>query len=49
MAYQDGKLDASATVRIRELEQFVGFDTDGDGMPDVVRVEFQMSRFSDCP
>ena len=49
VAYQDGKLDASATVRIHELEQFVGFDTDGDGLPDVVRVEFQKSRFSDCP
>jgi hypothetical protein len=48
VAHQDGKVDASSTIRIHEQEQFVGFDTDGDGVPDVVRVEFQKARFS-CP
>jgi hypothetical protein len=48
VAYQDGKVDASSTIRIHEHEQFVGFDTDGDGVPDVVRVEFQTNRLS-CP
>ena len=46
--YQDGKVDASSTIRIHEHEQFVGFDTDGDDVPDVVRVEFSKVRLS-CP
>jgi hypothetical protein len=49
VAYRDGKLDASSTLRIHEQEQFVGVDTDGDGVPDVVRVQFSKSRFSSCP
>jgi hypothetical protein len=48
VAYQDGKVDASSTIRIHEHEQFVGFDTDGDGVPDVVRVEISEVRLS-CP
>ena len=48
VAYQDGKVDASSTIRIHEHEQFVGFDTDGDGVPDVVRVEISNVRLS-CP
>jgi len=48
VAYEDGKVDASSTIRIHEHEQFVGFDTNGDRVPDVVRVEFSKVRFS-CP
>jgi len=48
VAYQDGKLDASLTIRIQNHEHFVLIDTDGDGVPDVVRAEFSRDRDS-CP
>ena len=38
LGYLDGKLVASATVRIHEVEHFVGLDTDGDDIPDEFKV-----------
>jgi hypothetical protein len=50
VAYRDGKLDASSTIRIQEHEHYVLIDTDGDGVPDVVRAEFSKNRFTfSCP
>ena len=46
--YVDGKLVASATIRIHELEHFVGADTDGDNIPDVFKVSVTIDRVS-CP
>jgi hypothetical protein len=46
--FEDGKLVASATIRIHELEHFVAVDTDGDGQPDTVKVDFAIDNVS-CP
>lgn len=48
VGYVNGKVVASATIRIREVEHFVGLDTDFDAIPD----EFQVSVVIDdvsCP
>jgi hypothetical protein len=48
IAYQDGKVVSAQTIRIHELEHITATDTDGDGVPDIVKVEFSKPRFS-CP
>jgi hypothetical protein len=48
VAYQDGKVVSAQTIRIHELEHITATDTDGDGVPDIVKVEFSKPRFS-CP
>lgn len=48
LGYVDGKLVASATIRIHELEHFVGLDTDGDSVPDAFKVSVNNHDFS-CP
>ncbi len=48
LGYVDGKLVASATIRIHELEHFVGLDTDGDLVPDAFEVSVNNHDFS-CP
>jgi len=48
IAYQDGKVVSAQTIRIHELEHITATDTDGDGVPDSVKVEFSRPTFS-CP
>jgi hypothetical protein len=48
IAYDDGKVVSAQTIRIHELEHIVATDTDGDGVPDSVKVEFSKPTFS-CP
>ena len=48
IAYLDGKVVSSQTIRIHESYHIVGTDTDGDGGPDIIRVEFSKASFS-CP
>jgi hypothetical protein len=48
IAYEDGKVVSGQTIRIHELEHITATDTDGDGVPDIVKVEFSKPRFS-CP
>jgi hypothetical protein len=48
VAFEDGKVVSAETIRIHELEHIVGTDTDGDGVPDSVKVEFSKAKFS-CP
>ena len=48
VGYVDGKRVASATIRIHEVEHFVGVDTDGDNVPDVFKVSVTIDRVS-CP
>jgi hypothetical protein len=48
VAFQDGKVVSAENIRIHELEHIVGTDTDGDGVPDSVKVEFSKATFS-CP
>ena len=48
IAYQDGKVVSAQTIRIHELEHITATDTDGDGIPDIVKVEFSKPKFS-CP
>jgi hypothetical protein len=48
VAYEDGKVVSAQTIRIHELDHIVGTDTDGDGIPDSVKVEFSKPKFS-CP
>jgi hypothetical protein len=48
LGYVDGKVVASATIRIHEVEHFVGQDTDGDGVPDAFKVSVNNHDFS-CP
>ena len=48
IAYEDGKVVSAQTIRIHELNHIVGTDTDGDGVPDSVKVEFSKPTFS-CP
>jgi hypothetical protein len=40
LAIEDGHVVGSQMIRVHELERFVGIDTDGDGTPDDVKVEF---------
>jgi hypothetical protein len=48
IAYEDGKVVSGQTIRIHELEHITATDTDGDGIPDIVKVEFSKPKFS-CP
>jgi hypothetical protein len=48
VAFQDGKVVSAQTIRIHEVEHLVGTDTDGDGVPDSVKVEFSKATVS-CP
>jgi hypothetical protein len=48
IAFEDGKVVGAETIRIHELYHFVATDTDGDGEPDIVRVEFSQNEIS-CP
>ncbi|HEX6757213.1 MAG TPA: hypothetical protein VF086_02200 [Propionibacteriaceae bacterium] len=48
IAFEDGKVVSAKTIRIHELYYFIATDTDGDGEPDTVKVEFSKPKFS-CP
>jgi hypothetical protein len=48
VAFDDGKVVGADTIRIHELERFVATDTDGDGVPDIIKVDFSKPKFS-CP
>jgi len=48
LAIEDGHVVGSQMIRVHELEHFVGVDTDGDGAPDDVKVEFSRPVFR-CP
>jgi hypothetical protein len=48
VAYQDGKVVSAESVRIHQVEHVVGTDTNGDGIPDEVKVEFFKTKVS-CP
>jgi hypothetical protein len=48
VGYEDGKLVGSARIRVHEVEHFVVIDSDGDGQPEDVKVEFTINRVS-CP
>src|SRR4051812_48360944 len=48
VGYVGGKRVASATIRIHELEHFVGIDTNDDGVPDVFKVSVTVDHVS-CP
>lgn len=48
VGYLDGKVVASATIRVHEVEHFVGLDTNGDGVPDAFKVSVTNHDFS-CP
>jgi len=48
IAYEDGKVVSAHTIRIHELDHLTATDTDGDGVPDSVKVEFSKPTFS-CP
>jgi hypothetical protein len=48
IAYEDGKVVSAQTIRIHELDHLTATDTDGDGVPDSVKVEFSKPTFS-CP
>jgi hypothetical protein len=46
--FENGKRVSAVTIRIHEMYHFVATDTDGDGAPDTVKVEFAKAEFS-CP
>jgi hypothetical protein len=46
IAYEDGRVVSAQTIRIHELEHITATDTDGDGVPDIVKVEFSKPWFS---
>jgi hypothetical protein len=48
IGYVNGKVVASATIRIHQVEHFVGVDTDGDGVPDTFTVSVTINDVS-CP
>jgi hypothetical protein len=48
VAYVNGKVVASATIRIHEVEHFRGLDTDGDNVPDEFKVSVVIDHVS-CP
>ena len=48
VAYVNGKVVASATIRIHEVQHFRGLDTDGDGVPDEFKVSVEINDVS-CP
>jgi hypothetical protein len=39
---------SAQTIRIHELKHITATDTNGDAIPDIVRVEFSKPQFS-CP
>jgi hypothetical protein len=45
---ENGKLVASATIRVHELQHFVGLDTNGDNVPDQFKVSIDVDNVS-CP
>jgi hypothetical protein len=45
---ENGKLVASATIRVHELTHFVGVDTNGDNVPDQFKVSIDVDDVS-CP
>jgi hypothetical protein len=46
--YLDGKLVGSATIRIHQIQHFVGLDTNGDNVPDEFKVSVTIDDLS-CP
>ena len=48
VGYVGGKRVSSATIRIHELQHFVGVDTNGDDVPDVFKVSVNIDNLS-CP
>jgi hypothetical protein len=48
MGYVNGKVVASATIRIHEVEHFRGLDTDSDNVPDEFKVSVVIDDVS-CP
>ena len=48
VGYVNGKRVSSATIRIHELQHFVGVDTNGDDVPDVFKVSVTIDNVS-CP
>jgi hypothetical protein len=48
IGYVDGKRVTTATIRVHEVQHFVGVDTDGDNVPDVFTVSVTVDRVS-CP
>jgi hypothetical protein len=48
LGYVDGKLVTTATVRVHEVQHFVGLDTNGDNIPDVFEVSVTIDNVS-CP
>jgi hypothetical protein len=45
---ENGKLVASATIRVHEVQHFVGLDTNGDNIPDEFKVSIEVDDVS-CP
>jgi hypothetical protein len=48
IGYVDGKRVSTATIRIHEVEHFVGVDTNGDNIPEFFKVSVTIDRVS-CP
>jgi hypothetical protein len=48
IGYVDGKRVTTATIRIHEVEHFVGVDTNGDNVPEFFKVSVTIDRVS-CP
>ena len=48
IAFEGGKVVSAKTIRVHEIFRIVATDTDADGVPDIIRVEFEKADFS-CP
>jgi len=48
VGYVNGKVVASATIRVHEVQHFRGLDTDGDAVPDEFKVSVDINDVS-CP